>query len=306
LDQARIDRSTFSGIEYNGLQRSAYWLFERHPTLAPLKSVRIPAEQVLHIFRPVAPGSERGISWLAPILISLRDLQEYLEAETQRAKIASLYCGFIQVEAGSPLVGPSGVPTLEPGSMVKLNPGEVVEMAKPPDAGSNFDPFVRALLRKIASGCGVPYEILSNDSSQITFASGRHGLLEYQRKIEAIQYVFLVPQVCQPVLDRWSELAVAMGVIPSVQPARWIAPRLAMLDEGAETRATIAKIRSGFTSRTEVVSQLGWDVAQIDAEIAGDNQRADKLGLILDSDPRRVSQMGQEQQSQAQQGGDKP
>jgi capsid protein len=35
-----------------------------------------------------------------------------------------------------------------------------------------------------------------------------------------------------------------------------------------------------------VVSELGYDVEEIDAEIAADNKRADELRLQLDSDPR--------------------
>ena len=34
------------------------------------------------------------------------------------------------------------------------------------------------------------------------------------------------------------------------------------------------------------------DAEEIDAEIAADNERADSLGLILDSDPRKVAKTG--------------
>lgn len=56
-------------------------------------------------------------------------------------------------------------------------------------------------------------------------------------------------------------------------------------------------MRNGFKSRSEVVSELGYDVEEIDAEIAADNARADTLGLILDSDPRKVAKTGAVQQT---------
>ncbi|MCX6619992.1 MAG: hypothetical protein NTY38_02710 [Acidobacteria bacterium] len=68
-----------------------------------------------------------------------------------------------------------------------------------------------------------------------------------------------------------------------------------MLDEKSETAAVIAKIRAGLMSRAEAVSAMGWNVEDIDREIAADNQRADALGLTLDSDPRKVTQQGQGQ-----------
>ena len=40
------------------------------------------------------------------------------------------------------------------------------------------------------------------------------------------------------------------------------------------------------------MSELGYDAEEIDAEIAADNERADNLGLILDSDPRKVAKTG--------------
>jgi capsid protein len=66
-------------------------------------------------------------------------------------------------------------------------------------------------------------------------------------------------------------------------------------DQQAEQLA----VRNGFKSRSEVVSELGYDAEEIDAEIAADNERADSLGLILDSDPRKVAKTGAAQQTQS-------
>lgn len=298
LDVARVDSATFSGIRYNGVRREGYWLVQQHPALnASLQSVFVPVSECLHIFRPISPGAERGVPWLASVLVALRELQEYLESERVRAKIQSLLCGFVTTQDGSnPLDSTNSVPSLEPGSMVRLQPGEDVTFSKP-EAGQPIDPFVRTMLRQIGSGVHVPYEVLANDSSPITFASGRHGLLEWRRHAEWIQHGLLVPQLCAPVLARWQAQAAALGVINTPAKARWIGPSIALLDEKAEVAATISKIRAGLMSRSEAVSSLGWSVEEIDAEIAADNQRADALGLTLDSDPRRTSLQGLAQQT---------
>lgn len=155
---------------------------------------------------------------------------------------------------------------------------------------------MRAQLRRIAAGVGVPYEILSGDLSAVTFASGRHGLLEYRRRLEYIQHGLLVPQLCAPVLRRWTEIAAALDMLsPGTGTVRWIGPQLEMLDPRAETLATVSRIRAGLMSRTEAVAQTGWRVEDIEREIAADNDRADELGLVLDSDPRKVTAQGQTQ-----------
>ncbi len=43
-------------------------------------------------------------------------------------------------------------------------------------------------------------------------------------------------------------------------------------------------VRNGFKSRAEVVSEMGYDVEEIDQEIAEDQKRASELGLSFDSD----------------------
>ena len=45
-------------------------------------------------------------------------------------------------------------------------------------------------------------------------------------------------------------------------------------------------IRAGLSSRSEAISAYGYDAEDVDREIAADNQRADSLGLVFDSDPR--------------------
>jgi lambda family phage portal protein len=297
LDESRTDASTLAGIRYDGLRAAGYWLFRQNPALpgADLASVFVPASECLHVYRPLAPGAQRGVSWLAPVLIPLRELQEYLEAALVRSKTAALFAGFVRTLDGSnPLAQAGQLPALEPGSMVRLQPGEDVEFSEPPAVETGFAEFVRTQLRRIAAGLGIPYELLSGDLSQVTFASGRAGLLEFRRTVEAIQFGLLVPMFCEPVLRRWAELGRAAGVLEGeVIVRRWVAPEVEMLDRRQEILTDILRVRAGFASRSEIVGRTGWRAEDVDAEIAADAARADALGLIFDSDPRRTTQQGQ-------------
>jgi len=53
-----------------------------------------------------------------------------------------------------------------------------------------------------------------------------------------------------------------------------------------EFDAMLTAIRAGLLSRSQAISAFGYDAEDIDREIAADNQRADALGLVFDSDPR--------------------
>jgi lambda family phage portal protein len=307
LDESRIDDRTLGGVRYDGLRAAGYWLFRQNPALsgANLESVFVPASECLHVYRPLLPGATRGQSWLAPVLIALRELDEYLQAALVRSKTAALFAGFVRsAEGGNPLSQAGAVPALEPGSMIRLQPGEDVEFTEPPPIESAFDPFVRAQMRRIAAGLGIPYELLSGDLSQVTFASGRAGLLEFRRTVESVQYGLLIPLFCEPVLRRWAELARAVGVLPGDADAevrRWVAPEIEMLDRRAEVLSNLLCVRAGFASRSEIIGRTGWRAEDVDAEIAADNARADSLGLTFDSDPRRTTQQGQAKPTAAEQ-----
>jgi lambda family phage portal protein len=297
LDESRTDAQTLAGVRYDGLRPAGYWLYRQNPALpgANLESVFIPASDCLHVYRPLEPGAQRGVSWLAPVLIALHELAEYLQAALVRSKTAALFAGFVRTPDGSnPLAQAGQVPALEPGSMVRLQPGEDVEFSEPPAVETGFGDFVRTQLRRIAAGLGIPYELLSGDLSQVTFASGRAGLLEFRRTVEALQYGLLVPMFCERVLSRWAELGSAAGVIEGmVQVRRWVAPEVEMLDRRAEVLTDLLRVRAGFASRSEIVGRSGWRAEDVDADIAADAARADALGLTFDSDPRKTTQQGQ-------------
>jgi len=306
LDPTRADDRTLNGIEYDAAgRRVAYWLYRRHPAEAPdMQSVRVPADQVIHLYVPIQPGVERGVTWLAPAMVPLRELQEFTEAALVRQKVASLFCGYVQTADGSSLLNQTNaLPALEPGAMTRLQPGEAVQFTQLPDVEQTYEPFVRQHLRAIASALNVPYETAGSDVSAVTYASGRHALLEYQRHLESLQHHVLVFQLCRPVWVSWTRAAVAAGALPEgdYSEVRWIAPRLQMLDSRMEVQSIIQQIRGGLLSRSEAVSAMGWDIEQIDAEIAADNARADSLGLTFDSDPRKTTQQGQSTPTAAEQ-----
>jgi len=113
LDSTRTENTAdggriVQGVEFDPIgRRRAYWLHPTHPgeQLAPLTntytSVRIQADGVAHLYKPLRPGQARGIPWLAPVIVSLRDLDEAQDYELVRMKMASALVAFVALdEAG--------------------------------------------------------------------------------------------------------------------------------------------------------------------------------------------------------------
>ena len=262
-----------------------------------------PVDRVIHLYAPAQPGFERGISWLAPALLPLFELQTFMETSLVRARTGSLFSGFIRSADGSQiLVNDQGEPDFEPGSMARLRPGDELQFSQPPDPSQGYTPFINTQLRAISSALGIPYELLSGDLGQVTFASGREGLLAFERTCDAIVQNVVAFQLCKPVMRWWLKIQVTMGELPAsvlAAPVRWVPPPIETLDSRMATQSTVQKIRAGLLSRSEAVAGTGIDPEALDREIAADNARADRLGLVFDSDARKVSQQGMEQPSDA-------
>jgi lambda family phage portal protein len=303
-----------AGIEFDLLgRRVAYHLYRTHPedgVMAPMSSslgndtVRIPASEIVHLFRPLRPGQIRGEPWLARALVKLHELDQYDDAELVRKKTAAMFAGFVtRVAPEDQLLGESeadengvALAGMEPGTMQILEPGEDVKFSQPADVGANYTEFLRAQFRAVAAAMGVTYEQLTGDLSQVNYSSIRAGLLEFRRRVESIQHGVLIHQMCRPIWRAWFTQAVLEGALPirafsdnrrDLLAVKWIPQGWQWVDPQKEFNAMKLAIRSGLLSRSEAISAFGYDAEDVDQEIANDNARADTLGLVFDTDPRR-------------------
>ena len=305
-----------AGIEFDGLgRRVAYHLYRSHPEdgrLAPMsgvggmETVRIDAAEIVHLYRVLRPGQIRGEPWLSRALVKLNELDQYDDAELVRKKTAAMFAGFVTRLTpednllGEGMPNPNGVALagLEPGTMQILEPGEDIKFSQPADVGGSYSEFLRMQFRAVAAAMGVTYEQLTGDLTQVNYSSIRAGLLEFRRRVEALQHGVIVHQLCRPIWNAWMDQAVLEGALTfpgyasdamarrDYQACKWIPQGWQWVDPLKEADAMKAAIRCGLMSRSEAISANGYDAEDVDREIAADNARADGLGLVLDSDPR--------------------
>lgn len=297
----------YQGVEIGPLgEIVAYYIFDRHPgdvyRWQSFESRRVPAVDVIHPFDVIRPEQVRGLPWGISAMVKMRSQSEYEDAQLTRQKIAAAFAAFIHHNDQSPLddlYDPGGVPEMiQPGTVEYLRPGEGVTFSDPPSLGEMRD-FSEITARQIAAAYNVTYEALTNDYSRVNFSSGRMGWLEMQRHVATWQSEIMVAQVCLRV-EEWIREAAAMVGIIDLSPAwKWTPPRREMIDPVRETSALGALVRLGLDSRDDVIQQLGRNPEDVDQEIAEGNARLDALGIIIDSDPRKISQAGQYQQGLA-------
>jgi capsid protein len=63
----------------------------------------------------------------------------------------------------------------------------------------------------------------------------------------------------------------------------WITPAQPWVDPLKDSQASREALAAGLTSRRREVAALGWDIEQLDAEIAADQARERDLGLRFET-----------------------
>lgn len=287
------------GIEYDAEgRRVAYWLYPEHPggdwspgTLRG-SSQRVPAADVLHIYRQDRPGQMRGVTWFAPVMRRLQDLADHEDAQLMRQKIAACFAAFRVHGQGG---GADSFTELSPGMIYDLGEDEDVKFSTPPTV-EGYDEFTRSVLRSVAAGMGITYEALTGDLGQVNFSSARMGRLEMDQNISGWQWLMIIPQMLDPIagafVEAWAGLdggeMVRQGLPDDIWlhiRLEWQPPRKVIVDPTREITALADAVRAGFASRQQVVRQLGVDPERLLDEIAQDQADARKLGVIFDSDP---------------------
>jgi len=252
--------------------------------------VRVQADEVIHVMKPLAAGQVRGISWLAPVILSASDFDQLCDALLMGAKVAAMHSAFLidlNGTGGEPYdgTGEGGIleTGLEPGTMKRLPTGYDVKFNTPGQL-TEIGAFLRLQLQQLAAGLGLPDHLLSGDLSNANYSSLRAGLLPFRQRVEQIQYGVFTPQFLAPIWRQVVAFAVFSGDLaapdyettPRAYGAEWLPPKPMQVDPLKDTQATVAELEAGLTSRRKAVAERGWALEDLDSEIAADPRQAAK------------------------------
>jgi lambda family phage portal protein len=307
------------GVEQDKWGRPvAYWLYPNHPGDYQFSSfvesalVRVPADDMIHLYIPWRIGQTRGVPWFHAIIKRLRNMQGYEEAEIVAARAAASIVGII--ESADSLV-PDGddftddeearaPPTLsmEPGTFQQLAPGEKFTGFNPSRPNSAMDPFMRFMLRAVATGIGVSYATLSSDYSQSNYSSSRLALLD-ERDLWRVLQGWFIRNFRQQVHRDWMEAAVLGGVLSLpdfyTNKRKYYAVRFrprgwSWIDPAKEVDAYKNAVRCGFMTVSDVirVTSEHADFEDVITERAMELEMMKELGLTSDTDPGATDAKG--------------
>jgi lambda family phage portal protein len=282
------------GVEIDKWARPlAYWLNPGHPSDlgGSLQRERVPADEIIHLYDPERVSQTRGVTWFHPVMLQLRMLEGYIEAELVAARTGAAKMGWLEhTDAGAyeePDPDHKYVLEANPGTIETLPPGMKFTEWSPDHPPSAFPMFVITILRQIATGLGVSYNALASDLVGVNYSSMRSGLLIERDQWKRGQS-WLTESLCQPVFEDWLTFALLTGelVLDSRDPAKFAAgkwePRgWQWVDPLKDAQSAILAIGARLRSRDAIVAETGEDIGEVFEAIQQEEQLAEELGLDL-------------------------
>ena len=261
-----------------------------------------PAAYVVHDYRRIRPGQQRGIPSILPALPNAANLRRLGLATVLSAENAAKWGISVETPAiataaepltdanGQILRDQNGNPVyssdlmedtweMEYGAFNRLPAGTKASMLKTEQPGANYDTLVNIELGALGRALGMPLFIVSLDARQANMSSAYVAMQPYGKRIlnERKRYTRLSNTRVWP---QWIREAMLLGLIPDSPempddptqlPHAWTWDRVNdHADPGKVATAAQTRIDSGVTSRRQEAADLSFDIDEQDEMAAAD------------------------------------
>ena len=302
------------GVELDSWGRpAAYHVFEHHPGDINFgtysgKTVRIPADEIIHLFRPHRPGQTRGVPWTASVMTRLHHMGAYEEAAIINARYGASKMGFFirAVDAAGEYTGDgkdvkgNTISEVEPGQMETLPIGYDIKTFDPTYPNNEYDPFIKRQVK--GASCGLPgatYSDLSNDLESVNFSSIRQGTLNARDSYRSLQQL-LIDVLCIPTFEVFLGQSLDFGALIIVNGKRGPNSRLSpanydkynmpmfvgrgwdWVDPLKDQKANTEGLANRLTTRTRLAAECGEDFEDILIQLAQEQTLAETYGVTLE------------------------
>lgn len=293
------------GVELDSDERPvAYHMMTRHPgdyqwglRSINRKYVRVPAEDMIHIFVKRRAHQTRGEPPMAPVMNDVKMMAGYREAEITMRRVAASKMGFFTREDDSGPVTDLSDDAEESGELIsEAAPGRFGVLPRgygfqqfDPNTGSmDFAAFEKQIVRSISTGLGPSYFDLAMDLSDVSYSSIRQGALSDRDFYRGLQRFFIF-RLMTPVYRRWLTRNVGLNpaiiILPSqldtfLRRSTFIARGWAWVDPQKEVKAAVEAIDNRLNSRTRIVAEQGGDFDEIVMDQASEMEKLTAADLV--------------------------
>jgi len=270
----------------------AYTILRQHPGACTIWSPvgsydRVPAESIIHWYRPDRPGQHRGIPEVTPALPLFAQLRRYTLAVLGAAETAADFAAVLFTDAPASgeaaAVEPMDVVELEKRMATVLPDGWKLGQIKAEQPGTTYSEFKREILNEIARCLNLPFNVAAGNSSGYNYASGRLDHQVYFKSIR-IEQAHLDAVVCDRILDAWLAEAMLLSDFAFLRglgdlPHQWFWDGQEHADPAKEASAQEKRLKNHTTTLADEYAKQGKDWEVQLRQRAKEKQLMEELGL---------------------------
>ncbi len=280
----------------------AYHFWDRHPaewSMSPKNRIRVPAEDVIHLYDPERVMQSRGVSELASAMLTMHMHNQYSMAEVVAARVAAAKMGFFTKTATDAGYAASELDEekrikmkAQPGTIEQLPDGVEFKEWNPQHPTNAFPAFTKMLLRMVGAGVDISYETLANDREGVNYSSMRAGLLDDRDTWRTWQDYFadeLNDRVFAWFLESiWLSGLVEFDGAPAdyFAFAHWTGRAWAWIDPLKDAQSSTLMQTNGLETHTQQLAQQGLDFEETMEQFAYEKEFKEQLGLVFGTDIR--------------------
>lgn len=300
----------------------AYHILRRHPgdglagllgfgdNWGMLQWDRIPAftawgrRRVIHLHDKERVGQSRGKPIVAAVMREFHMAGKYSANELQASVASSLVAAFLESdmdpESAAGLFGDDPrsaweksvkqaqtIRGLKGAAIIPLPAGAKLQGFAPNRPNAAFEAFMLAVLRHIAAGLNIPYELLVKDFSKTNYSSARAALLEAWRYFNGRRR-WLSDYWLKPIYELWLEEAVNAGLVEAPDfyankyaytRCRFIFGGRGWVDPVKEAQAAALRMDAGLSTLEQECAEQGLDYEEVLDQLQLENKMRIERGL---------------------------
>jgi lambda family phage portal protein len=260
--------------------------------------------RVVHLHDKERTGQSRGKPIVTAVMREFHMAGKYSANELQASVASSLVAAFLESDldekSAAELFGQDprdawtksvkqaqNIRNLKGAAVIPLPAGAKLQGFAPNRPNAAFEAFMLAVLRHIAAGLNIPYELLVKDFSKTNYSSARAALLEAWRYFNGRRR-WLVDYWLKPIYELWLEEAVNAGVVDAPDfyankyaytRCRFIFGGKGWVDPVKEAQAAAIRILNGFSTLEQECAEQGLDYEEVLDQLQLENKMRAERGL---------------------------
>lgn len=250
---------------------------------------RVPANDIIHVFRQEYPDQHRGFSWMSAALVELHHLGAFMEAAIIASRIGASSMGFFTKSMGADFVGDGKtdnneiIMDLEPGTFRSLPDNVDFKSFDSKYPSDMVDGFVKRSLKSIAAGLNVNYNSLAADPESTSYGTLRQFAIEDRDYFRTLQRL-LIEQFLEPIYFAWLRQNIGRLLKPEryekMSKVRWQPRGWLWIDPTKDAVGVEKRLAAGLTAPSIVAAEMGLDFNEVCQQAAADRATMEKYKLL--------------------------